>query len=323
MRGTFYLSIFLLLPAIQALSEGKTAWEGADNFLYQLQNIELTRVASTAYDLIVMDYSSDGTESGEWTTEQIEFLRSSGEGKIVLAYISIGEAEDYRFYWDASWGEDRFPDSDSPAWLGSENPGWPGNFKVKYWNAEWQDLILAYLDRIIRQGFDGVYLDIVDGYWYWAEEAAAGGENEQLNSSREAANRMVAFMEAIARHCRVVRAKRDFIICQQNGSGLPGEMDPEKLGDYWRIIDGIGAEDTFFYGPRDEDNRYNPQRATIRNLEEYVARGKKVLATEYLTQRDKEAVDRAYALCEGYNFVPFVTTRELDVLRINQGHEPD
>jgi cysteinyl-tRNA synthetase len=76
--------------------------------------------------------------------------------------MSIGEAEDYRYYWEADWY------SDPPVWLDEKNPLWEGNYKVLYWMQEWQDLIFgdesAYLDRILNAGFDGVYLDIIDAF---------------------------------------------------------------------------------------------------------------------------------------------------------------
>ena len=58
-----------------------------------------------------------------------------------------------------------------PVWLEEENPNWPGNYKVKYWDPEWQSIIFgsenAYLDAILAVNFDGVYLDIIDGFEYF------------------------------------------------------------------------------------------------------------------------------------------------------------
>ncbi|MFD2433635.1 endo alpha-1,4 polygalactosaminidase [Mesonia maritima] len=84
---------------------------------------------------------------------------------MVIAYLSIGEAEDYRYYWKESWNRD-FPD-----FIEAENPEWEGNFKVKYWEEEWQEIIYgneeAYLSKIMNAGFQGVYLDIIDAYEYF------------------------------------------------------------------------------------------------------------------------------------------------------------
>ena len=90
------------------------------NLLYQLQGLNIAQVAASSYSLVVTDYSRDGTAAGEWTKAEIEQLRDGGK-RTVLAYLSIGEAEDYRYYWQSSWRKQR------PAWLGPANPDWPGN----------------------------------------------------------------------------------------------------------------------------------------------------------------------------------------------------
>jgi cysteinyl-tRNA synthetase len=58
-----------------------------------------------------------------------------------------------------------------PDWLDKENPNWKGNFKVRYWHKDWQDIILnkhnGYLQKIIQAGFNGVYLDIIDAFEYY------------------------------------------------------------------------------------------------------------------------------------------------------------
>jgi len=105
-----------------------------------------------------------------FTEEEIQQLKQkkNGNERLVIAYMSIGEAEDYRFYWNECWN------STPPAWLVEENPNWEGNYKVKYWDKDWKNLIYgsetAYLNIIINAGFDGVYLDIIDGFQYFESE---------------------------------------------------------------------------------------------------------------------------------------------------------
>ena len=100
----------------EVLSEDPADTGGAEtvnDFLYQLQNLELAAIGNTAYDLVVMDYSLDGGESGEFSPSDIAMVKASG--KVVLAYISVGEAGDFRYYWDSSWNDDPDPDPDAPA----------------------------------------------------------------------------------------------------------------------------------------------------------------------------------------------------------------
>ena len=314
------LSRFFLLIQIAAMSLGFSAcasvgaqsrqpFAQVDSFLFQLQNIDLVAIGLSDYDLAVIDYSKDGTVEGEWSRGQIEWLKRSGKGKYVLAYISIGEAESYRFYWNSRWK------TGDPDWLGRENPDWKENFKVKYWDPAWQRIVISYLDRIIDQGFDGIYMDIVDGCWYWGTDASRMGESEQLADAGEAANRMIEFVMALANHSRNVRGRQDFILCPQNGTEIIRKADLESVDAYLDAIDAVGVEDTFFFGRRAENNRYMPQERVIANLEEFVARDKKVLALEYLKTSNRKSIEQFYTLCEEYGYIPFAAGRALDELR--------
>ena len=81
--------------------------------------------------------------------------------------MSIGEAEDYRYYWKDEWDKKR----EWPDWIYKENPDWEGNYKVWYWEQEWKDIIFgnddSYLKKVIDAGFDGAYLDIIDAFEYY------------------------------------------------------------------------------------------------------------------------------------------------------------
>ena len=109
--------------------------EKIDDFGYWLDDIDKDDIENSNYDLIIMDYSADGTQSEEFTKEDVEDMKSSGKSeKLLFAYISIGESEDYRYYWNSTWdaNHDGIPDANAPEWLDIENPDWDGNYKVKY-----------------------------------------------------------------------------------------------------------------------------------------------------------------------------------------------
>ena len=143
--------------------------EDVKNFLYLInaenyasKNDFIDAVTATNYDLLIMDlFFNDGTE---FTQSEINQLRSKSNGgiRLLICYMSIGEAEDYRYYWQSEW------DTNPPGWLDEENPSWEGNYKVKYWDSEWQAIIFgnddSYLKKILDAGFDGVYLDIIDAF---------------------------------------------------------------------------------------------------------------------------------------------------------------
>jgi len=150
-------------PPLPANDNNVTKPADARNFLYLLdpggfssKQDFLDALAATGYDLFF--------DEGPLTAAEVASLREKPQGgsRLVIAYMSIGEAENYRYYWQEDWAPG------APVWLVEENPDWEGNFIVRYWESEWQDIILgdsgAYLDRILAAGFDGVYLDIIDAF---------------------------------------------------------------------------------------------------------------------------------------------------------------
>jgi cysteinyl-tRNA synthetase len=138
----------------------------------------LSALRSTNYDVIVIDALIDGPRGPEWLeAEDVRSLKRKANGgdRLVICYFSIGEAEDYRYYWDPRWDRNRDgrPDAGAPEWLAGENPNWKGNYKVRYWEQGWQAILFgsrdSYLDRILSRDFDGVYLDIIDAFEYFEQ----------------------------------------------------------------------------------------------------------------------------------------------------------
>lgn len=150
-----------------------TRLDQVQNFLYLIDYDKfataqdfINAVTATNYDLLIMDHYFKNTA---FTSAQIQQLRHKANGgqRIVIAYMSIGEAENYRYYWNSAWNTGK------PNWMAAENPDWPGNFKVRYWSPEWQDLIYkandSYLNKILDVQYDGVYLDVIDAFEFFEE----------------------------------------------------------------------------------------------------------------------------------------------------------
>ncbi|MFZ5918182.1 MAG: MJ1477/TM1410 family putative glycoside hydrolase [Chloroflexota bacterium] len=294
---TNWIFLPLILKAFTPLAQPNPL--NVNDFLYQLQDLDLDAVGDTAYDLVVMDYSADGSDDTAFTAAQIEALQHSpGGAKIVLAYMSIGEAEDYRFYWQDGW------QPGNPAWLDEQNPDWAGNYKVHYWDSEWQSIVFSYTDRLLDAGFDGAYLDIIDAYQYYTDQGRA-----------TAAQEMADFVAAIRAHART--RDPDFFIFPQNAPELA-----DLIPNYLESVDGIGQED-IYYG-YDADDQPTPPDVTAEmenNLDRFKNAGKLVLTIDYATT--PACVDDAYAKSQARGYVPFVTVRDLDQLTIHPGHEPD
>ena len=149
-----------------------TKMADVQNFLYLINPTNystkadfIQAVTATNYDLLIMDlFFKDGTT---FSSSEIAQLRAklNGGSRLVICYMSIGEAENYRYYWKTEWNTKK------PAWLDAENPDWPGNYKVKYWDKDWQAIIYgndnSYLKKILDANFDGVYLDIIDAFDFY------------------------------------------------------------------------------------------------------------------------------------------------------------
>ncbi len=143
----------------------------ARNFLYILElghyaskEDFIQAVRNTNYDILITDlFFAEEQSFAATDVEQLRQKRNGGR-RLVICYMSIGEAENYRFYWQEEWRHQK------PSWLDRENPDWEGNYKVHYWEPAWQSVILDdYLPRILESGFDGVYLDIIDAFEYYEE----------------------------------------------------------------------------------------------------------------------------------------------------------
>ena len=209
-----------------------------------------------------------------------------------------------------------------PPWLGKENPEWRGNFRVKYWCSEWKSILFNYLDKVLDQGFQGVYLDRVDVFEYWSNPA--NGEDTCL-TEEEAAKRMIELVKEIAYYCRVVRGKEGFYVIPQNGERL---LEYDYDGSYLKTISGVGVEDLFYDG-------LNPQpeeevRFRVKYLDRVVKAGKLVLVVDYVDDgsgyrgANKARINdfRAKSIARGY--IPYVARvdRELDELNVIDGVQP-
>jgi endo-alpha-1,4-polygalactosaminidase (GH114 family) len=163
---------FARIPPGRPLNENPRAITGLNhvrNFLmltdtsaWDTQEEFALAVANTNYDAVVIDVFHRGRTP--MTTRTIESLKYKklGARRLVLAYMNIGEAESYRYYWKPGWREG------APAFITAPTNGNPDKYTVQYWDPAWRDVILgntnSYLYGIIKQGFDGVVLDGVEAF---------------------------------------------------------------------------------------------------------------------------------------------------------------
>jgi cysteinyl-tRNA synthetase len=295
------LVVALALSGQAAAMERARLLDGAKSWGYQLQKVEPDEIAACPYDMVVIDYSRDGSQELAFTRQDLARMKKKPDGsrRIVLSYLSIGEAETYRYYWRWYWGW--FFGLLAPNWRGGQNREWRGNFAVRYWMEDWQNIIFkghdSYLDRIMKAGFDGAYLDKVDEY----EEKSIARANANARAD------MIAFVRALAAHAR--SREPAFLIVPQNGEDLLA--DPS----YRATIDGAGKEDLLF-GETRTGRANSPEdiKSKVALLKLLRKDGKPVFAVEYLDAPAQ--IERARAELLGYGFVPYFADRALDKLRV-------
>lgn len=120
-------------------------------------------IAATNYDLVIIDLFF---EDNAFTSDDLARMKIKANGgkRLVIAYINIGAAEKYRYYWKKSWFRHH------PTWLKRKYEGYDDEFWVKFWNKDWEEIIYgndsSYIQKIIDTGFDGAYLDNVEAYYF-------------------------------------------------------------------------------------------------------------------------------------------------------------
>ena len=281
------------------------------SWLYHLGDVdtaEAAKIAISTAGLVVIDYANtNGDAPAPYTPAQLSVMRGSND-KLIVSYLSIGEAEEYRDYWKAEWN------STPPSFLSASNPEWPDNFKVKYWEPAWQKIMFDYVDKIIAGGFNGLYLDIVDGFQYWEEVAPNTGINYRTE--------MAEFVAAIDEHATAKLAAmgdtRKFVILGQNG---------EELADnptYLAHIDGIAKEDLRFYYPNGSESSFKPVpdgwfSGSKPYLEKAEAAGVEVFVVEYMTKtrqtQNTAALQAEIDYLHSKN-IPLYIAEERDLLNI-------
>ncbi len=264
-------------------------------FLDALQGVNYQTLSSTNFKLAIVDPDSSGL-----TSSQLGNLEASG--KSVVGYLSIGEAEDYRSYWESSW------DTNKPSWMLGENPDW-GSHYVKFWDPTWQNIVLNRATEMAKAGYDGIMLDVVDVYGVSQVSNADGGFDHARAD-------MMAFVQKISAATKAVNP--DFKIIQNNALDLlvtdPDNPSSSTNASHLSHIDGVLAESTFYLSNNSPTSwgQWNEQY-----LLHAVDAGKTVLAIDYPTSSSAQNAFIDKAIADG--FVPYVATQSLngDIASIN------
>jgi len=292
-------------PAAEALAERLRRVGLVRSWGYQLAGLDIETAAASPYDLLVVDATTGLASGRPFLPAEVERLKRKPDGsrRLVVSYLSIGEAEDYRpEYFSAEYMSE-----DAPDWLMHENPQWKGNRIIRFCNEGWQLTMLgdergrsvynsidpSPLYRLLELGFDGVYLDRVDVY------------KEVTKECPDAERRMVEFVVRLGRHAR--RKNPHFMVIMQNA---------EELGRSARLVEAIDAvaKEDLFYGADHTQSLNNAAmiRDTVENLRRIKAARRPVLVVDYLKERAR--IDDAKRRILEAGFIPYIAPRALDRL---------
>ena len=141
----------------------------AKNYLYLLSSSNYTdkqsylnAIRNTNFDVVILDAFF---EEELLSAAEVNSLKTKVDGgkRLVIAYISVGSAEKYRYYWKKNWGLHR------PAWLKKKYDGYKDEIWVKYWHKDWKEIMYgnddSYFKKIINSNFDGAFMDNVEAFY--------------------------------------------------------------------------------------------------------------------------------------------------------------
>ena len=293
------------------------------NWMYQIQDLNkdgaVQSLAATNYDMLVIEPGQNFSESPYESQQMVRRLHEKPDStaRVVLAYIDIGQAEDYRNYWQDAWVAPKDGLRGSPDFLVAADPdGWEGNYPVAYWDPAWQSLWLGpdgIVADLARLGFDGVFLDWIEAY----DDDRVRAVAEKAGISPEAA--MITFVEALGEAGRTINP--DFLIVAQNAMYLI-DSDPDR---YAKAIDALAVESTWFNGFGDSDwddsdsgdqhDQHVAEYSTPARLAQilrYQNAGLPVFSVDYALKQNN--VTTVYGEAQSRGIIPLVTRVSLSKL---------
>lgn len=305
---------------LDGVEKNSTVLNGIEisTWMYQIQWLDeratIDELDNTQYDMLVVEPGFNFVEDQFDVDYLVPSLKQkpNGDERILLAYIDIGQAEDYRTYWESTWVAPTATEIGIPDFLITIDPdGWSGNYPVAYWDAAWQDIWLGtngIIEQIANYGFDGIYLDWVEAYDddKVREAAVADGVNPE--------NEMMLFIEKMGNLGKSINP--DFLVVPQNAPYLL-DANPSF---YTSIIDALATEDTWFYGEGDVlwndanagdlsgGERHAGDYSTTNRIAQskmYLALGIPVFSVDYCTSTNN--ANQTYINSYNNGFIPLVT----------------
>lgn len=273
------------IPPIRTPPSTQQSQLDGSSWAYYLKNPNLQAINTSLVKTIIMDMDVRRTPIGS-----ADIAKIKQNNKTAIAYISAGEAEEYRGYWSQLQGK--------PDWIGPQNPLWRGSYVVTdLMNVQWLGIVKAQVDLAINTGYDGMML--------------AGLSQYRDKSDERTKTNIANLIEALSQYAKQKRP--GFIVVAQ---------DVEFLADNSRMvnaIDGVIKQDLIYSWKANGDSGpKNPPDQVARSIEQLRTlknAGKTVLVVEYV---GGDAYQSAKQQLQAEGFFPYSAPRELNAIRINQ-----
>ncbi len=244
--------------------------------------------ASPALDVIDWRKQAAGTQMAVLAGDPRIPLADLPRDAIRLAYLSIGEADPRRAYWNEVRGA---------PFLVEPNPSWPENVRVDLRDPQWQAVLLNQeIPRLLAMGFDGLMLDTIDTapYLETKDPARFGGMRDALRELLRAIHQKFPRAPLIA-------------------NGTEALVDAAPFVDGY-VVEGVFA--TYDFGRRLYRQTTAEERTwKIAQIDQALAVARRpVFTIEYADVGDAALSGWAAGEAERHGFRPYVTVKDLNML---------
>ncbi|WP_148679739.1 endo alpha-1,4 polygalactosaminidase [Methanopyrus kandleri] len=167
----------LLFPSSWVVGKVRVESTGMP-FATYYQNVKMSEVLQKRPRVLVLDPWC-GPNGRPWTKEELRKIKDAGVKPI--AYLPVCVVAEYH--------PNLYREARRRNLLGADDPEWPGDYAVKFWEPAWRDVLRSELARLKDLGFEGVFLDVVDAHsrdWYvrWYDRVNPHGDlrRDELNA---------------------------------------------------------------------------------------------------------------------------------------------
>ena len=206
---------------------------------------------------------------------------------ILIAYVSLGQAENYRAYW---------PKVEKEPWIIKKDPHWSGSYWVDVRNPRWRALILyEVIPQIIAQGFDGLFMDTLDT----ASDLEEISPTEYFGSAKAMAEFVKEIHETYPK----------LLLISNNAYEILPQIAPYLNGF---LVEGINSildlnkGGITFVDPERRENRIQILHKLMR---EYKL---PVFTLDYVGQNDRASAERCFIESRKLGFKPYVSEADRD-----------